>query len=641
MPVKVKCTTCDKVLSVPDAARGKAVKCPQCDTRISVPAEDDSDSSSSSSRPRPKSTTSKPKPKKATQVIDSEEGLGNLDLRRAEDTEARICPKCGFDMQYHDEEDSECPECGYDTTAGGLGVRAKKRAMKGPDPADFYPGLVKEAWKFVGRNIFLAWRTVLYTLVCLAIALSCAFLYLWISMWPPRAFLALCFTISFLVIPGWMWFLDTEVIKLTLERKDKFKKLNFDFFLASAMGGAFIFWSIVVLLPLVALPAGLGYLLVNYSGMPSFVLPLCVGIGSIPAVWMLPVVMSHMSMPVQYKGWMVWKMVPVWLKNLKPLSVWILWFLITNIPNIAGVATIAAVSGEEISGIVNIMEENARIERIKFQRIQNPNTQKKGQKAPVLEPLPDTRSVNLKPLILPCVILAVMALINGFTSLFNMRTNGQFTYYNKASLELVDKLKEYKYKAKEKRDEDEDDKPKTLVQQGVDGFVFVMVFGLVGLVGGMLYGSFTDAGTTKGIVGGMLIGMILSWIVAHINGIKDGYQDSAMWGSLNLIPIIPGFIFVSKNWEYRQTLFFQYLFSILSVIGMIIAAFAVEVLPIRYSESAAAPAGGAPAAGAPGGMQNQMMPGQMGPPGGAPGGPPGGAPGQMMAPGQPPSGMPN
>jgi hypothetical protein len=136
----------------------------------------------------------------------------------------------------------------------------------------------------------------------------------------------------------------------------------------------------------------------------------------------------------------------------------------------------------------------------------------------------------------------------------------------------------------------------------------------------------------------MLIGMILSWIVAHINGIKDGYQDSALWGSLNLIPIIPGFIFVSKNWEYRQTLFFQYLFSILSVIGMIIAAFAVEVLPIRYSESAAAPAGGAPAAGAPGGgapggMPNQMMPGQMGPPGGAPG--------QMMAPGQPPSGMPN
>ena len=46
MPVKLKCTNCEKVLSVPDAARGKAVKCPECQTRLAVPEDDDSAKSS-------------------------------------------------------------------------------------------------------------------------------------------------------------------------------------------------------------------------------------------------------------------------------------------------------------------------------------------------------------------------------------------------------------------------------------------------------------------------------------------------------------------------------------------------------------------------------------------------------------------
>lgn len=634
MPVKVKCTSCDKVLTVPDAARGKAVKCPQCETRIAVPAEEESS--------KPKSASAKSKPKKSSQPVDSEEALAKLDMRRAEDTEARICSKCGFDMKYQDEEDTECPECGYDSSAGGLGARARKKAMRGPDPSDFYPGLVKEAWKFVGKNKLLAFRTVMYTLISLSIALGCAFSYFWISMWPPRVFLALCFTVSFLVIPGWMWFLDTEVIKLTLERKDKFKRLNFDFFLASAMGAAFVFWSVAVLLPLLAIPAGVGYALVNYSGMPGFVLPVCVAIGVIPAIWMLPVVMSHMAMPVQYRGWMVWKLLPIWARNIKPLSFWMMWFLLTNIPHFAGIGTIAAIYAPEIQANINVMEENARIERIKFARIQNPNTKKKGQQAPVLEALPDPRPYNLKAAIVPCVILAVMSIINGFTSLFNMRTNGQFTYYNKASLELIDRAKEYKYKAKEKVDEDEDDLPKPTTQHAVDGLVFLLLFGLLGVVGGMLYGSLTDAGMSKGIVQGLMIGFSLAFISSYIIGIKDGFQDSPMWGCLNMIPIIPGFIFVSKNWEYRRTLFFQYLFSIIAVIAIAITAVVMGVPPLGTDPGPQLQQSAPPA------TMPQMNPGMMGgaaaPPGAAqPGAAPPGAAPPVAAPqgGGPLGGSPN
>lgn len=633
MPVKVKCPSCEKVLSVPDAARGKAVKCPQCETRISVPRDDDStDSGVKSSRTA--SAKSKAKSKKPAKVMDSEAALATFDMRRAEDTEARICSKCGYDMQYQDEDDTECPQCGYDSSAGGLGAKARKKALKGPDPADFYPGLVKEAWKFVGKNQLLAWRTVMYTFVCLWIALGCGFLYFWISMWPPRVFLALCFTISFLVIPGWMWFLDTEVIKLTLERKDKFKKLNFDFFLASAMGAAFVFWCVVVLLPVMAIPAGLGYALVNYSGMPSYVMAICLGLGAIPAIWMLPVVMSHMAMPVQYKGWMVWKVIPMCARNIAPLSFWMLWFLLTNVANIGGLVAIGAVYGQDISAIIKTMESNADIRRQEFARIQNPNTKKKGQQAPVLEKLPDLQPVNFQPLIVPCIILSVMSIFNGFTSLFNMRTNGQFTYYNKGSLELVDRLKEYKYKAKEKVDEDADEKPKTPVQHIVDSAVLVLVFCLLGFVGGMLYGSLSQAGTTKGIVMGLLIGSALASLVVFINFVREGFGESVQWGFLNLLfHPIAGMIFVSKNWEFRQSLFYQFLVSTVVLVAVVISAFMFEVFPFESTDAGASPAGGAqqidPAQMmAPGQMTppGQMMPGGQVAPAGGPGPAPAGGP---------------
>ncbi|WP_373650400.1 hypothetical protein [Schlesneria sp. DSM 10557] len=623
MPVKVKCPSCEKVLSVPDAARGKAVKCPQCESRIAVPREEDKgDSSVRTSR----SAAAKSKVKKPAKALDSEAALATFDMRRAEDTEARICSKCGFDMQYQDEDDNECPQCGYDSSAGGLGAKARKKQLKGPDPADFYPGLVKEAWKFVGKNQLLAWRTVMYTLVCLWIALGCAFMYLWVSMWPPRMFLALCFTVSFLVIPGWMWFLDTEVIKLTLERKDKFKKLNFDFFLASAMGAAFVFWCLVVLIPVLAIPAGIGYALVNYSGMPDYVMAVCLGLGAIPAIWMLPVVMSHMTMPVQYKGWMVWKVIPMCARNIAPLSFWMLWFLITNVVNIGGVVAISTVYGQEIASLVRTMEFNADVRRQEFARIQNPNTKKKGEVAPTLEKLPDLQPVNFQPLIIPAVILSLMSVVNGFTSMFNMRTNGQFTYYHKNSLELIDKLKEYKYKAKEKVDEDEDEKPKTAVQHLVDAAVLNLVFCLLGLVGGMLYGSLTEAGVPKGIMTGLWMGVSFAGIAVWINFVKEGFADSPVWGILNLLfHPISGLIFVSKNWEYRQGLFFQWLVNLLVYIPVFIGAIAFEAVAIMKSGDAGS-SGAAPQMMQPGQMMppRQMMPpGQMGP-GGMPGPMPGG-----------------
>lgn len=515
MPVKVRCSSCDKVFAVPDAARGKAVKCPDCEARVAVPAEE------SEKRPAAaKATADKSKKKpaaKAAKPADSEEFLTSLDLRKVEDTNARICSKCGFDMKDLEEEETECPKCGFDIESGGLGVKARKKAMRGPDPADFYPGLVKNSWKFVLKNQMLAWRTNAYIFACLIVSLLCAFLYLWISAWPPRVFFALCFFVAFLVIPGWLSFLDSEIIKLTLERKDKFKKLNFDFFLSSAKGVMFAVWLVTVAVPILLIPVGIGYYLVHMAGQPGWVLGICIGIGSLPVLWVLPVAMSHMTMPIPAQGWMVWRVVPIALRTAAPLAVWLMWFLVTNIPMIAGAAVIGGVWGSDIGGIVQTMESNADISR---RLLAAENAPKGGKNAPPpidKATIGTPAEVDFKPLIGPSIILAIMCLPLGYIGLFNMRTNGQFTYYMKDRLDLIDKPKEYKYVAKERRNEDDDDKPRTWQQDLTDGVVVAVMCLLLGGIAGMLYGNLTSVGTptgvAQGVFGGSAVGVIVGFFV--------------------------------------------------------------------------------------------------------------------------------
>ena len=79
----------------------------------------------------------------------------------------------------------------------------------------------------------------------------------------------------------------------------------------------------------------------------------CIGVGLIPVIWMLPSVMAHMTMPISAPGWMFWKVIQFWFRTIGGSSVWFMWLLITSIPLIAGAATIGAVWGNDINNIVN------------------------------------------------------------------------------------------------------------------------------------------------------------------------------------------------------------------------------------------------------------------------------------------------
>lgn len=532
MAVKVRCTGCDKVLTAPDAARGKSIKCPSCDTKVKVPV-----------------ASSKPK-KSAAKAVDSEDALASIDLRQAEDENVRICGKCGFDMTHQDEEETECPKCGYDSSVGGLGEKAQKKRLKGPDPDKFYEGLWKANWKFVFKNQGLAWRTMIYTIIASMLMFLCSFLYLYIPMWPPRMFFALCATVSGLMIPGWLWFMDQEVMVATLQRKDKLKRVNFDFFLCSALGIRFVAWHLVFALPVMLIPLLIGWILTYFGGMPSFVFWIVAGIGYLPVFAMLPISTGHFVMPVQGPGWMFWKVVPAWFRTLKPTLIWLSLTLLLHLPVLGCLGTIGAVYGPQINQVVAQMEENADTARFK-------NAKERAGKKDQAKFADDPRGNKEfhKPdysiFIVPGILWGVSCLFLGFPAAYSCRVNGQFIYFFRDSLDLIALTKEYKYVAKVKPDEDEDAKPKTTAQVALESAVLNGICLLIGIVIGIVTAAFGtgQSSTLQNILICALYGTLFGSAIGRLQLISAGFQEGVGWGFLVWAVPFGDIIYVVMHWE--------------------------------------------------------------------------------------------
>jgi len=540
MAVKVRCPGCQKVLSAPDEARGKAIKCPNCETRVPIPAATSG------------AAKTKPPAKKAAKPADSESALATLDLRNAEDDEARICPKCGYDMQHEDEEETECPKCGFDVSAGGMGVKARKRALKGPDPDKFYASLWKANWKFVFKNQGMAWRTVAYVLIASLITFLCGFMFLYIPMWPPKLFMGLCTVVAGMMIPGWLWFLDEQIIVATLTKKEKLKRINFDFFLCSALGIKWVAWHLVFASLVLLIPGLIGLALTKFGGLPDFVLWICLGVGYIPVLAMLPIVIGHMVMPIQAPGWMVWKVFPAWLRTLKPTLLWVMLTLFTHLPVIGCLVAIGVVSGNDIVNIARQMDENGTIYRAKVAAENAPKKQKADQAANP-DPLVarEYHKPSYFPLILPAGLWLLGCVFLGFPAMYASRVNGQFIYYFRDSLDLQALAKEYKYVAKARPDEDEDLKPKSMQQVLVEAAILTAVCTVICAVGGMIVGTMSQGGS---MVGGLLVGLfygpLLTIGIGHLMIMSEAFKENIGWGLASWFFGLPADgIFVATHWE--------------------------------------------------------------------------------------------
>lgn len=648
MAVKIRCPGCEKVLTVPDTARGKAVKCPSCSEKIAVPAGKDG----------PPTKTSKSKKPAAAQ--DSEESLLTFDLSKAEDADARICFKCGYDMTYLDEETTECPKCGMDIESGGLGEKARKRALKGPDPDKFYSTIWGEQWKFVMRHQGLALRTMIYVLIATMIMYTMAFCYLYVPLWPPRVFFALMTIVSGMMIPGWLWFLDQEIIKGTLERKDKLKRINMDFFLCSALGVKWVLWHFCVALPIMGIPL----LIVWLMKLPPLIAVIVAAVTYLPSLPMMSIAMGHMVMPHQENGFMIWKLMPAWFKSFGPTFLWSALLIGVHLPVLACLGVSAGLYGPSLNRMAALMEENSAIYRAKRQ---TEIGDKKEKEAAAKNPLVNREyhKVDYSPIIVPSLLSALACLLLGYPAVYIMRVNGQLIYYFRDSFDLQAIERVYKYKATLPRPgEEEEGKPKPMKIVLLEAVVGIVVFLVIGTVGGYVVGSLNNWPVGESILSG------IDWAfrVAMFSGLsmiaKEAWEFDPIWGALCSSPstaviigailifvavftgnplfailalvsfgvavlgVIATIVFTIKQWEEARG------GCLLALMGFVCwwILFAVVVAVIGFSmfseQLKNVPGGGAAPAAAPA----QQAPAN---PGGAPG-MPGGAPG--MPGGAPPAG---
>ena len=425
MSIKVRCKECKTSFSVKDEAEGKRVRCKGCGAPVRV----------SAGKKKKKSASSKPD--------DTDDFLSSFDISNIEDEESKICPRCGHDVS---EEDIECANCGVELSTGRMSeTTRRKRKRRGPTVEEFYSKSWGDAFTFLGNHTGLAMKTFTYTIISSILFFGSIFMMLWCHRTPPRAFWGFIAFVSIMAVPGWIWFIQTEVVRFALQKKDKLKRINFDFFLCSALGIKFIFWFILFSLPAQAIFGSLGYYYISNGSIP--VGAILIAIGFIPTFIMFPLAMPHMTMVDTTPGWMPHKLGKIFLQLAKPALFCGMVFLLTNLPAIGCLAGIGAVYGNDLDKFFSNVRFNSAVaadEQAKAYAEENKikdfqEGELVGRKPEVLDP---------KVLIVPSVLWLFACIFYAPAMIYNARVNGLMSVHCKPDLKLITKLDEIKYVSK-------------------------------------------------------------------------------------------------------------------------------------------------------------------------------------------------
>lgn len=490
MPVKVRCPECEKVLTLPDQARGKTAKCPECQARVPVPG----------AKKKPAPAAAKSASRKTPSDEGGDELIANLDLSRAEDQKSRVCPKCGVPV---DEEDIECPKCFVTLSTGRLSAeRQRKKERGGPDPDKYYEKFLTTGWEFLKEHWMFGVRTMLYLMIALTICLFALFMTVYTSKVPLKVF---WFGIAFLfamMAPGWCMFLNSTLINSAIDKKVRLDRVRFDFFTCAALGIKFYCWLIVFCAPFQVVFGTVGGLMISNDMLAGGLA--VIAIGFLPGFFCFPVAMAHLAMPVQWPGWLSPKILPQYFQGLvKPSMYWCMFCAAMMLPSLIFVLVAVLVYQEDMTKLLDDLNHNARVENVlaheepkqKSKGIEDESTALQGQvdtelnavswwffaskdqidkelkyytdeAGPAALPGADgeqrpswEREVDMEVAMVPTILLLLGIAPFAFAAVFSMRTNALLTYYFRPELQLVAEEKEVKWESKKKQELDDDGNP--------------------------------------------------------------------------------------------------------------------------------------------------------------------------------------
>lgn len=454
MPIKVRCKECDASFSVKDEAAGKRVRCKGCGAPIKV----------SAGQPKKKRSSS-------SGSADTDDFLANFDINKIEDKESKICPRCGSDV---DDEDIECAHCGVELSTGRMSeATRRKRKRKGPAVEDFYSKSWGDAFSFLKNHKGLAIKTAVYSSIASVLFFCSIFMMFWCHRTPPRAFWGFIAFVSIMAIPGWIWFIQTEVVRFALQKKNKLKRINFDFFLCSALGIKFILWTILFSIPAQAIFGSLGYYYISNDS--SLVGVILIAIGFIPTFLMFPLAIPHMTVVDTTPGWMPHKMGKVFLVLFKPAIFWCFVFLITNLPAIGCLAGIGAMYGNDLNKFFSNVRYNSTIaaddagkEWAEENKVKDFEVGAMAGKTPA--------ELDSQVLIVPSILWLLACIFYAPAMIYNARVNGLLALHSKPDLGLITKADDVKYVSKADRKKSGEGTP-------------TAVLAVLGVVGGLgVYG---------------------------------------------------------------------------------------------------------------------------------------------------------
>jgi DNA-directed RNA polymerase subunit M/transcription elongation factor TFIIS len=490
MSVKVTCPDCERVINAPDRARGKAVKCPQCGKVVRVPAA---------------AAVAK---KVAAPPPSSSAMIATLDLDRIEDSESRICPKCGAEVGP---EDVECPECHVDLETGLLSARNKAEfSRKGPNPKLYYKEFISNGLEFMKKNKRLPIRLTTFSVMFVAIFIGCAFLSLWNVKPLARYFWMSCSVLALLVPPGLAWHLHAVIIDATMRKKKKLGKYNFDKFLGAALGLRLICWFLMVTAPLQLVAIGFAiFASLRAAGnvSASSVLWLAIIAGAVELLAILfasllfPIASTHMAMPVTIRGWLPHKMLNPLARTFPAVLFWCTFFWLLLLPSLACIGVAGAVSAKNVVALYQDANFNTKLHQIQAE-IQE--LSKNARSTPEQMEFQNKKplDLNFAVLILPSALLLTAAAWFGATAVFSMRTNGLLGHYFMDRLDLEAMAPEVQYVAKEVNYDDLEERSNVKWPHVIIGLVAAFA---VSITLGGTYGSSYMQNFKQGATGGMAI----------------------------------------------------------------------------------------------------------------------------------------